>query len=119
MLRHRCCGGKPSQAPSAVEENTLRRWWNEYSSKTNQWAGLLESSLYGLFGRAGGFVHLPTDPLKRLEIALSRLPPLPSRWATLVKVLHWLLPSLPLCLNWPVISGVSWCQILEKGVDTS
>jgi len=118
VLRHWCDGGKLSQAPSAAEESTLRRWQKEYGSKLQEWAGLLESRVYKLFRRAPSIIKLSAHPLKRLEKALSRLPPLPSRWAALVKTLYWLLTSHPLCLSWPVESGINWCQIWEKGDDT-
>jgi len=45
VMRHLCDGGKLSQAPSAAEESTLRRWWKEYSVKMQEWAGLLESRI--------------------------------------------------------------------------
>jgi len=119
VLRHWCDGGKLSQAPSAAEESTLRRWRKEYGGKMQEWAGLLESRVYGLFHRAPNVINLSDHPLKRLEKALSRLPPLPSRWTVLVKALYWLLPSHPLCLSCPPGYGINWCQISGKGVDTS
>ena len=45
-MRHLCDGGQLSQAPSAAEESTLRRWWKEYRAKMQEWAGLLESRTY-------------------------------------------------------------------------
>lgn len=111
-------GGKFSKAPSEAEESTLRRWWEEYSDKMPQWAGLLESRIYKVFRQAPGIIKLPANPLKRLETALSGLPPLSSQWAVLVKTLYWLLPSHPLCLSCPSGYGIDWCQILGKGDDT-
>jgi hypothetical protein len=119
VLWHWCDGGKLSWAPSAAEESTLRRWWNEFSRKMPQWAGLLELKAFKLFHRAPGFIKLLSHPLKRLEEALSHLPVLPSRWTVLVKTLYWLKISHPLCLSWPPGYGLNWCQTLEKGVDTS
>ena len=46
VMRHLCDGGQLSQAPSAAEESTLRRWWKEYRAKMQEWAGLLESRTY-------------------------------------------------------------------------
>lgn len=118
VLNHWYGGGKLSQAPSAAEESTLWRWRKEYDTKLQEWAGLLESGVYELFRRSPSFIKLSVHPLKRLEKALSWLPSLPCRWAVLVKTLYWLLLSHPLCLSWPAGSGINWCQILEKGVDT-
>lgn len=100
-----CGSGGSSRAPPAAEESTLRRWWNEYRRKADQWAGLLESRVYELSSQASSLVQLPTDPLRRLEKALSRLPTLPSRWSVLVKALHWVLSLHPLCVHWPGVSA--------------
>ena len=119
VVRHLYDGGKLSQAPSAAEESTLHRWWKEYSVKMQEWAGLLESRICELSCRAPGVIKLSTRPLKRLETTLSRLLPLPPRWAVMVKALYWLNSSHPLCLSSPSGYGINWCQILEKGVDSS
>ena len=119
VVRHLCDGGKLSLAPSAAEESTLHRWWKEYSVKMQQWAGLLESRIYEPSCNPPSIIKLSTHPLKRLETILSRLQPLPPRWAVMVKVLYWLNRSHPLCLSSPSGYGINWCQILEKGVDTS
>jgi len=99
-MRHLLDGGRLSQAPSEADERTMRRWWNEFRHKLSQWAGLLESKAYELFKQAPGLLHCP-HPLKRLEEALSRLPPLPSCWTVMTKTLWWLKTSHPLCLNGP------------------
>jgi len=119
VLRHWCDGGKVTQSPSAAEESTLWRWRKEYSHKMQEWAGLLESKVFKLLGRAPGLTRLLAHPLTRLEKALTNLPVLPSHWAVLVKTLYWLLSSYPLCLSWPVGSGINWCQIWKKGDDTT
>ena len=119
VMRHLCDGGKLSLAPSAAEESTLRRWWKEYSAKMQEWAGLLESRTYEPSCQAPSIIKLSIHPLKRLETTLSRLLPLPPHWAVMVKVLYWLNISHPLCLGSPSGYGINWCQILEKGVDSS
>jgi len=101
VMRHLCDGGKLSQAPSAAEESTLRRWWKEYSAKMQEWAGLLESRTYEPSCQAPSIIKLSIHPLKRLETTLSRLLPLPPHWAVMVKVLYWLNISHPLCLGSP------------------
>lgn len=93
-------GGKPTQSFSEADESTQRRWWDEFGSKMERWAGLLESSAYGLLNRAPSlFRH--SHPLERLEEILSHLPALPSWWTVMVKTLYWLKTSHPLCLLWP------------------
>ena len=119
VMRHLCDGGQLSQAPSAAEESTLRRWWKEYRAKMQEWAGLLESRTYEPSCQAPSIIKLSIHPLKRLETTLSRLLPLPPHWAVMVKVLYWLNISHPLCLGSPSGYGINWCQILEKGVDSS
>jgi Domain of unknown function (DUF6431) len=96
VLRHLYDGGKITEAPSAAEESTLRLWWNEYSHKMQEWAGLLESEGFKLFNRASGLITPSMHALNRLEAALSRLPSLPSRWTVMVKTLWWLKSSYPL-----------------------
>lgn len=96
VLRHLYGGGKITEAPSAAEESTLRLWWNEYSRKMKEWAGLLESEVFKLFNRASGLITPSMHALNRLEEALSRLPDLPSRWTVMVKTLWWLKSSYPL-----------------------
>jgi len=64
VMRHLCDGGKLSQAPSAAEESTLRRWWKEYSAKMQEWAG------YWSPGHTSHLARLP---------ALSSFPSIPSR----------------------------------------
>ncbi len=100
VLRHLLDGGKLSEAPSLADERTMRRWWNEFSSKMQQWAGLLESKAYELLNRAPGLLRY-SHPLKRLEETLSQLPALPSWWTVMVKTLWWLKTSHPLCLGRP------------------
>jgi len=78
----------------------MRRWWNEFNSKMQQWAGLLESKVYELIERVPGLLHC-SHPLKRLEEALSHLPALPSCWAVMTRTLWWLKTSHPLCLTRP------------------
>lgn len=94
-LWHMLEGGKVSDAPSGAAESTLRRWRDEFSSKMQEWAGLLEAIIFSLSGRISGFVR-DCHPLKRLEEVLSRLPALPSRWTAMVKALWWLKKSHPL-----------------------
>jgi len=90
VLRHLYNGSKLSEAPSAAEESTLRRWRNEFSRKMQEWAGLLESMVFKLSHRAPSFIKLLSHPLRRLEKALSRLPALPFQWTVLIKTLWWL-----------------------------
>jgi hypothetical protein len=96
VLRHLYDGGKLSEAPSAAEESTVRRWRKEFSGKMLQWAGLLEARIFQLSRRTPSFIRLLSNPLRRLEEALSGLPDLPSRWAVMVKTLWWLKTSHPL-----------------------
>jgi hypothetical protein len=98
---HLLAGGKVSDAPSAADASTIRRWLKEFSEKLVQWAGLLEDMIFQRFGQAPGLVRLTSNPLKRLEEALSRLPLLPSRWTVMVKSLWWLQNSHPLSLPRP------------------
>jgi hypothetical protein len=97
-LRHFFGGGMLSDSHSEADESTLRRWWNEYSYKMQQWAAILESKALLLYCRSPDYLILLTHPLKRLEEALSRLPALPSRWVAMVKAIWWLNPTHPLCL---------------------
>jgi len=62
VMRHLCDGGKLSQAPSAAEESTLRRWWKEYSAKMQEWAGLLESRTYEPSCQAPALSSFPSIP---------------------------------------------------------
>jgi hypothetical protein len=119
VMRHLCDGGQLSQAPSAAEESTLHRWWKEYSAKMREWAGLLESRIYEPYCNHPSIINLSIHPLKRLEAILSRLQPLPPRWPVMIKILYWLNISHSLCLSSPLGHVINWCQILEKGVDTS
>jgi len=100
VLRYLLDGGKLSESPYLADERTQRRWWNEFSSKVQEWAGLLESRAYEMFNRASSFLH-DSHPLKRLEETLSRLPALPSWWTVMVKTFWWLKSSHPLCLSRP------------------
>ena len=100
VLRHLLDGGNPSKSFSEADVRTQRRWWSEFSSKMQQWAGLLESKAYELLNRAPGLLRR-THPLERLEETLSRLPALPSWWTVMVKALYWLKTAHPLCLPWP------------------
>lgn len=83
---------------SGAEESTLRRWQKEFKRKLQSWAGSLESKASGLFGEYPDLLSIPFHPLKRLEQALSRLPALPPAWPVLVKALHLINPSYPLCI---------------------
>jgi hypothetical protein len=114
-LQHSYDGHKLTKAPWSAEESTLRRWRKEYSGKIQHWAGLLESEIYGIFRQAQSIITLSRNPLKRLKKALDRLPSLPSRWATMIKALYWLLLFHPLCLNSPPGYGIDWYQILKRG----
>jgi hypothetical protein len=98
---HLLAGGKVSDAPSAADASTIRRWLKEFSEKLVQWAGSLEDMVFQRSGQAPSLVRLISNPLKRLEEALSRLPLLPSRWAVMVKALWWLENSYPLSLPRP------------------
>ena len=49
VLCHLLDGGNPSKSFSEADVRTQRRWWSEFSSKMQQWAGLLESKAYELF----------------------------------------------------------------------
>jgi len=100
VLRHLFGGGKLSEAPSGADEGTLRRWWEEFRHKLPQWAGALESHVFELSRQLPGLIR-HSHPLMRLEEALSRLPPLPSRWTVMTRTLYWLLSSHPLCLPRP------------------
>ncbi len=95
VLRHLLDGGKLSEAPSAADESTLRRWWHEFGHKLEEWAGRLEARVFQVLRQIPGLL-CDTNPLKRLETALSRLPALPSEWPTMVKTLWWLKKSHPL-----------------------
>jgi hypothetical protein len=93
-------GCKLSKLSSAADASTVRRWLKEFSQKLPQWAGLLEARIFSLSGQIPSFI-CDSHPLKRLEVALSHLPPLPSRWTVMVKTLWWLENSHPLCLPGP------------------
>lgn len=95
-LRHIFEGGKISDAPSGASESTLWRWLKEFSRKMQEWAGLLEAMIFQRSGRAASLVRLPSNPLKRLERALSKVQDLPSQWPVMVKALWWLKKSHPL-----------------------
>ncbi|MDP3954884.1 MAG: DUF6431 domain-containing protein, partial [bacterium] len=99
VLCHLSDGGKLSESPSTAEESTLRRWWNEFSRKMQQWAGSVEAKVFKLSGQAPSFIKILSHPIKRLEKALSELPALPSWWAIMIKTLWWLHPAYPLCLG--------------------
>ena len=101
VVGHLLAGGKVSDAPSVADASTMRRWLKEYSQKLAQWAGSLEDMISQGSGQAPSLVRLISNPLKRLEETLSRLPPLPSRWTVMVKALWWLENSHPLCVNSP------------------
>ncbi len=96
VLRHLFEGGKLSESPSGGDESTLRRWWNEFSRKMQEWAGLLESMVFRLSRGPPSFIRLLSNPLKRLEDDLTHLPVLPSQWPVMVKTLWWLKTSHPL-----------------------
>jgi len=95
-LRHIFKGYELSKAPSGASESTLRRWRNEFNSQMQNWAGTLEAMIFQRSHQAPSLVRLLTDPLKRLEEALSNLPDLPSQWPAMVKTLWWLSTSHPL-----------------------
>jgi hypothetical protein len=100
VLRHLLNGGELSKSSSEADVRTQRRWWNEFSSKMHQWAGLLESKAGELLNRAPGLLRY-SHLLKRLEETLFQLPALPSWWTVMVKTLWWLKTSHPLCLPRP------------------
>ena len=101
VVRHCLDGGKLSELPfSEASESTVRRWLKEFSQKLPQWAGALEARMFSLSGQIPGFIR-DSHPLKRLEEALSRLPPLPAWWTAMVKTLWWLENPHPLCLPRP------------------
>jgi hypothetical protein len=87
VLRHIYDGGAFSRSPSGADERTLRRWWNEFSGKLKEWAGILESWVFKLYRRPPNLLKLLPHPLKRLEEALNRLSALPSTWSVLTKAL--------------------------------
>jgi hypothetical protein len=101
VVGHLLAGGKVSDAPSAADASTMRRWLKEFSEKLAQWAGSLEDMIFRGSGQAHSLVRLISNPLKRLGEALSRLPPLPSRCTVMVKALWWLKNSHPLSLPRP------------------
>ena len=94
-LRHIFDGGKASNAPTEAAESTLWRWVREFSYKMREWAGLLEARTFQLTGQISGFIR-DSNHFKRLEAALSRLPPLPCQWPAMVKALWWLNKPHPL-----------------------
>ena len=100
VLRYLLNGGKLSKSSSVADERTQQRWWNEFSSKMQQWAGVLESRAYELLNRVPNPLH-HSHLLKRLEETLSQLPALPSWWTVMTKTLWWLKTSHPLCLGRP------------------
>jgi hypothetical protein len=98
-LRHIFEGGQISKAPSGAAESTLWRWWKEFKQKLPQWAGLLEAMRFSASGgshQASSLVRLLSNPLQRLEEALSKLQDLPPQWPVMVKTLWWLSTSHPL-----------------------
>ena len=100
-MGHLLAGGKLSELSCAADASTMRRWLKEFSQKLVQWAASLEDMIFQRSGLAPSLVRLLSNPLKRLKEALSRLPPLPSRWTVMVKTLWWLENSHPLCLPRP------------------
>ena len=100
VLRQLSDDGNLSRAACGADGSTLERWQREFSRSLPQWAGALESLTLRLTGRMPKLV-VSSHPLKRLEEALSLLPALPLRWATMVKTLWWLWISHPLCLPCP------------------
>ncbi len=101
-MRHCLDGGKfPDLSFSDASESTVRRWLKEFGQKLLQWAGALETRIFSLSGQIRGIIRSSTHPLKRLEEALSRLPPLPAWWPVMVKTLWWLRNSHPLCVHSP------------------
>jgi hypothetical protein len=91
-LRHIFRGGEISKTPSGAAESTLRRWRDEFQSKIQEWSGRLEEIL--AIPQAG-LIRWP-DPLRRLEEAMSRLPPLPGKWPVMTGALWWLNKPHPL-----------------------
>lgn len=63
------------------------------------WSGALESKAHMLLNKQVSLWDMSSNPLLRLEKAISCLPGLPSRWMLLVKALQWLNPSHPLCIQ--------------------
>ncbi len=101
VVRHFVDGGKLSELSfSEASESTVRRWLKEFSQKLPQWAGSLETRIFGLSQQIPTLIR-NSHPLKRLEEALSRLPPLPAWWTVMVKTLWWLENSHPLCVHGP------------------
>jgi hypothetical protein len=103
VLRYFFDGGKLSGLSTEITEadaSTVGRWLKEFGQKLPQWAGALEARIFGLSGQIPGFIR-DSHPLKRLETALSRLPPLSSQWPVMAKALWWLQNSHPLCLPGP------------------
>jgi hypothetical protein len=94
-LRHVFQGGELSKAPSGASESTLRRWRDEYKRKIQEWGGRLDGMVQHLC-RPPRLIGLISNPLARLEEALSRLPALPSGWPVMVKTLWWMAKSHPL-----------------------
>jgi hypothetical protein len=56
----------------------------------------LEAVVFQISYQAPSLLRILTDPLKRLEEALSKLQDLPSNWPVIVKMFWWLSTSHPL-----------------------
>jgi transposase len=99
FLRSLVKGPSFNQAETGAEESTLRRWQREFHGKMQSWAGELESKAQEYFKKQIHLLDIPSHPLLRLEQAVDHFPELPSRWRMLVKALHWLNRSHPLCIQ--------------------
>jgi hypothetical protein len=93
VLREIAKGHPLTQVSSGAEESTLRRWRQEFQGKIQSWAGQLEAKAQELLGVQTSLLNMSSQPLKRLEQALLRLPDLPFHWVTLVKALQWVHPT--------------------------
>lgn len=92
-------GIKPSaQLSTGAEESTLRRWRKEFLHKMQHWAGSLEAKAQEWFQRGHSLLTVPSQPMRRLELAVSLLPKLPPRWPLFIQAIYWLQPSHPLCV---------------------
>jgi hypothetical protein len=98
-LQHLADGGTLAQAPGEADERTLRRWWQEFRPKVQDWTGQLEAILFHLRQRVSNLTRLAVNPLGRLKAILDKYAGLPSHWTLLVKALYWLQKSHPHCLG--------------------
>jgi hypothetical protein len=97
VLRHLYNGNSLIKSPCAADESTLRRWWKEFKQKLLQWGSRLEARIFQVTQQTPSFFH-NSHALRRLEEILSKLPPLPTWWAVMIKTLWWLENTHPLCV---------------------